>query len=397
MGFRLSSAAKGVGGAAVLATVAAGCLLPNGTADTIALAGSDTTQDVMAAISTYYNTTDNSDNDTLDNILSVEANPNVVNGDSQCGTITYHSPPGAGEVVAPNGSSAGRDALRTSVNNGDGCIDIARSSSGPRAIGQDLATFEYYALALDAVGWASASNRAPANLTLAQLQGIYNCTFTNWSQVGGTAGPIERYWPQAGSGTRAFFQSDVLGFDPTTLSSASCPAVQLTQENTGQVIATNGDQLTAIVPYSMANWIAHARGTVTDQRAGQTLRNLNGQALVTFPGGVATPNTGGPVNENNVKLVDPTPAYPGIRYVFNVVDSSTEHYEEGLRRIGFENDPPNQPGCGQNGVPECTYPGASPLCDDVLRETLRSYGFGPLNRTVSSHNLIGATCRQYTP
>ena len=34
---------------------------------------------------------------------------------------------------------------------------------------------------LDALGWASASTKAPANLTLTQLRGIYNCTFTDWS------------------------------------------------------------------------------------------------------------------------------------------------------------------------------------------------------------------------
>ncbi|MCY7299004.1 MAG: hypothetical protein LH616_07330, partial [Ilumatobacteraceae bacterium] len=50
-------------------------------------------------------------------------------------------PPGVGEFAAPNGSSAGRDALKVSINAGDACIDVARSSSGPRAIGSDLATF----------------------------------------------------------------------------------------------------------------------------------------------------------------------------------------------------------------------------------------------------------------
>ena len=53
------------------------------------------------------------------------------------------------------------------------------------------------------MGWSSASTLAPANLTRAQLQGIYNCTFTNWNQVGGSNGQIERYWPQSGSGTRS--------------------------------------------------------------------------------------------------------------------------------------------------------------------------------------------------
>ena len=178
------------------------------------------------------------DKDSLDNILSVETNPNVVAGDEHCGNLTYHTPATPPEVLAPNGSGAGRDALKASVLAGNGCIDVARSSAGPRPVGtgagQDPASFEYYAYGLDAVGFSTASAAAPAaGLTLAQLQGIYNCTFTNWNQVGGANQVIERYWPQAGSGTRAFFQSDVLGFDPTLFSGGACAAVQLTQENTG--------------------------------------------------------------------------------------------------------------------------------------------------------------------
>ena len=180
-------------------------------------------------------------------MLSVEANgQRRWRATSTAAARTYHTPAGPGEVLAPNGSSNGRNALKASVQNGDGCIDIARSSGPPRAIGTDLATFEYYTYALDALGWATDSSKAPSNLTLTQLRSIYNCTFTNWNQVGGSAGVIERYMPQSGSGTYQFFRDDVLGFDPASFSGPSCPAIQFAQENSGQQISVNGDQQSGI-------------------------------------------------------------------------------------------------------------------------------------------------------
>ena len=56
--------------------------------------------------------------------------------------------------------------------------------------------------------------------------------------------------------------------------------MQLTQENTGTVIAANGDQQSGIVPFSGGNCIAMSTGAIPDQRAGQVIRNLNGQNIV---------------------------------------------------------------------------------------------------------------------
>lgn len=397
---------RAVGGAtALLAVVAiAGCDYgPDGDPDVIGIAGSDTTQDVMEGLSDLYNAdteynndtnTPEDDRDDLFNILSQQPTALAVPGDEHCGSRTYHAPPGAGEVAPPNGSSAGRDALRQSVLAGDGCIDIARSSAGPRAVGtgsgQDLASFEYYAFGLDAVGWSTASTLAPANLTHAQLQGIYNCTFTNWSQVGGQSGPIQRYWPQAGSGTRQFAQSDLIGFDPTTFSGPNCPAVVLTQENSGQTIAANGHQQTAIVPYSGANWVAQARGTAPEQRAGQEIGSLNGQNIIRTDDGQEElaardeefPTA--PVAEENVRLVDSTPDLPGIRFVFNVVDNTSVSYQSALRYVGFDNvtDGASSPLCGATR-------GTPPVIED--------YGFGRLTNTTGPRNLAGTHCRRYTP
>lgn len=370
-----------------LTALATACMPADGTPQTLTLAGSDTTQDVMNQIAARWNadTETNTDPDTAVNILAIQNTALTVPGDGDCGSITYKTNPGAGQVAPPNGSSAGRDALAASVNNGNGCVDVARSSATPRAVPPDNSTFEYYAFGLDAVAWASASAEAPSNITLDNLRKIFNCTFTNWNQVGGTAGAIKRYWPQAGSGTRAFFQSEVLGFDPTTVSGGSCPAVTLTEENTGATIAANGDTATAIVPYAGSKWIAQANGKSPDTRGGQTIRNLNGKNVIRLNGTKWEPNsaaTGGPVDESNVALVDPTPAYPGIRYVFNVIDSTGVTYSQAKRFIGFENI--------DKGA-------KSPLCKGSEATTLKDFGFGVLTATVAPNNVIGSTCRLFAP
>ncbi len=47
-------------------------------------------------------------------------------------------------------------------------------------------------------------------LTLEQLEMIYNGTYTNWNQVGGNNAPIIKYGRQSTSGTYAFFREHVL-------------------------------------------------------------------------------------------------------------------------------------------------------------------------------------------
>ncbi len=204
------------------------------------------------------------------NIHAAPSSPQTVPADTDhCQqSVTYAAPPvPVGDVLAPNGSGNGRNALvqgssyNPAVPN-NACVSIARSSGTPRTSATgDSTTFEYYAFALDGVSWASASLNAPAVLTPAQILGIYNCTFTNWAQVGGGSGPIQRFEPQPGSGTRSFFESAFLGgLDPTTISTPSCPAVitvqsngQPLEENTGKEVNSLFYQ-TAIIPHSAGQW-----------------------------------------------------------------------------------------------------------------------------------------------
>ena len=253
-------------------SVAAGLLITasppvHAASPNIVAVGSDTIQNVDDALLSGAG---------IYNIHAVPTSPVTVPADGlHCNTTnTYAGPPvPGGDVLAPNGSGNGREALKQgSYLNGaspnDGCVSIARSSGAPRANGgtpgangTDSSGFQYYAFAMDAVSWSSPSLNAPAVLTPAQLLGIYNCTYTNWAQVGGGNGQIQRYEPQPGSGTRSFFESALLGgLDPTTISTPSCPAVITTQanglpleENTGSEIdAVHYQQ--AIIPYSGGQW-----------------------------------------------------------------------------------------------------------------------------------------------
>jgi subtilisin family serine protease len=429
--------------------------------------------------------------------------PVTVPSDASCASVTYASAASPSSVAAPDGSDAGRDELRGSVagtypdptsDAGRGCVDIARSDLPPRPVGPDgdNASFEYYAFALDAVTWASPSLNAPANLTVAQLRAIYNCTDTDWSQVGGSPGQIQRFLPQASSGTRKFFISNVLaGADPTTVSTPSCPAViQDIEENTGtdlytpNILNPTGSDATfyqqAILPYSAGKFVFQAtnstnpsldvRGgvrpgglvptttgapavypvrwtgsawllnnatvvggtTVTDAvtnggtgtpppspvvtsasanftttaTVGQTVQGTNipaGAVITSIDSAtqihISIPTlasaTGGTltwgaavVSEFNPNLTSSTntTVFPGVRYLYDVVDTTEPSYPQAVAVVGFQDSP--------GGM-------VSPLCQGTDASTVRANGFldlaaltSPGGNTNGGH---GVTCRRQTP
>lgn len=334
-------------------------------------AGSDTTEAVMHDVLTRFAASPaNVDAVGVANIPAVPTGPGyVVPSDAACPSRTYvvsGSPPAS--YTAPNGSGAGRNALRDPTNLANGCIDIARSSSPPSA--SDPAGFRYFGFARDAVSWAAFNGgRAPVELTKNEIKGIYDCSFTNWNQVGGTAGPIQRYLPQSGSGTRAFFISNILdGADPTIVSSASCPAVKIVEENKGNEI-TPADRPGAIVPYSAGAWIAQANGAIANARSTSTIRAITVSGVVLKP--VAPPVFGkyapnGPVISGG--------DFPGVRTVYNVLDTDSLAYAEALRAVGFDSADP------VSGV-------RSPLCSGEMATVLETFGFTPL-----APNANGITC-----
>ena len=86
------------------------------------------------------------------------------------------------------------------------CIDCVRSSRAKGTAAAEAA-LTFYAQSRDAVAYAVIGNAyAPTTpLTTAQLKDIFECTITDWSQVGGQAGPIHVYLPPASAATLTFF------------------------------------------------------------------------------------------------------------------------------------------------------------------------------------------------
>ncbi len=361
--------------ACALTATAAGTALAvppsDGAVDQLTVVGSDTTQDVMGAIATRWNSdaVNAAPKDFLRNVRAFGGGTLTVPADGACASktwaITPTTPTGTQEQ-APTGSGAGKTRLAASVAAGDGCVDIARSSSGRGT--SDPATFEYYAFARDAVSWAAFPGASPAsrNLSLTQLRNIYNCTITNWSQVGGTNQQIQRYIPQSGSGTRSFFLSNVLGFDPTTITRANCPAVnQALPENDGSAVPAAG-RPAAILAYSASQWISQGNARTADLRAGSYVGKVAGQdPVLANANGTFSPRP---------NVYGETSTFVGARYVYNVLDRTSRQYTEAVRSVGF--------------VPGSGVAGASRLCSGAYAATVRSFGFAALPADAN-----GVTCR----
>ncbi|MFJ8039637.1 substrate-binding domain-containing protein [Kitasatospora sp. NPDC096147] len=264
-------------------------VLPN--AVDIVGTGSDTTAPYLAQVSADYNAS----------IAGAPASTPRLYSWDPLGSATITPKSGAATINRPNGSSAGVTALN---NNTATTVDFARSSRGPQT--GDTTDDLFVAFAKDAVTWSAKATggHAPANLTTAQLKGIYECTITNWSTVGGTAGTIKPFLPQNGSGTRTFFLKAIGGATPVT------PGACVTsgpQENTGTTAALN--DVDAIFPYSVASYISQVFGghsTPAENPGPLTLRNVNGVA---------------PVNASNT-INAPFAASAYGRVVYNVVRAS---------------------------------------------------------------------------
>jgi phosphate transport system substrate-binding protein len=338
-------------------------------------AGADVTDNVMKAVLANYATNPaNTAGDHTANIPSLPAAPYTVPADSTCEARTYvvaGNPPTT--YTAPASAGLGKTAYKDPTNLANGCIDIARSSSGPAA--GEPAAFRYFAFAKDAVTWAAfAGGHAPSSLTKSQIKGIYDCTFTDWSEVGGTSGPIQRYYSQSGSGTGKFFQTNILdGFDPTTVSGSGCPAVIPAQQSHGNLVAL-ADRPNAILPYSAGDWIAQANGAVTNFRANSTLRSITIGGTPQNP--VAKPVRGR--YAPNTAVIDGG-TFPGVRSIYNVLHTDAVAYTSALKAVGYDTANP------VSGF-------KSPLCHGELASILKTYGFTPLAADAN-----GITCALSTP
>ncbi|WP_406281354.1 PstS family phosphate ABC transporter substrate-binding protein [Embleya sp. NBC_00896] len=285
---RKTATVLGTAGAAMALVVGANA---SANAATYVNAGSDTLQNVTAALGSDYEANVDPGGNSW-----ITVNAGVPAGGQVTGKTACNTQYGPGTNAWPNGSSAGINALLaeragTSAN----CLNFARSSRGPKA-GTPETTLTFVRVAGDAVTWATKKAGAPSSLTSAQLKGIYNCSITNWNQINsGLSGQIQKHIPQLGSGTRQEFIDKVLGFDPTAASNGACAAtvIQTAQENRGD--APQITSLDAIIPYSQAAYgeqTTPASG-VTNHTNGFTPRGIDGKA----------PNAAGFVGNRSVYYV----------------------------------------------------------------------------------------------
>jgi ABC-type phosphate transport system substrate-binding protein len=224
--------------------------------------GSDTIQNVMDQFSHDYNASH-----TANKLYSWDAtNPTTGAIGDTIVTKATSTDSTTCSMPRPDGSSAGITALTTAnpTISGHPCIDFARSSRDRQPTDPPYAKggIAFVDLAGDAVTWAANSTtNAPANLTTAQLTAIYECTDTNWDQVGGKNAPIHAFIPQPGSGTRAFFLTALGNGTPITPGSCVSDDNGLLEENEGVNSVLAGPD--TIFPYSIGKWIAEADHSAT--------------------------------------------------------------------------------------------------------------------------------------
>jgi ABC-type phosphate transport system substrate-binding protein len=147
----------------------------------------------------------------------------------------------------PNGSGAGKSLLYGASNNPD--VDFARSSSGlsTAEVGANLQAFPF---ALDTLAMGvsnSVPSNAPASLTEKQIVGIYDGSIKNWSDVGGKPGVIAPKIPQAGSGTRSFFEGQLTAMNGGTKVTLATNVAEV-QEHDDAMVKNDPN---AIAPFSV--------------------------------------------------------------------------------------------------------------------------------------------------
>lgn len=221
--------------------------------------GSDTTTPVMNALSN-----------------TIEVNGTLVLGSYDAtGSANVETQNNSACIIArPNGSGAGRTALLASLAANNGCLQYSRSSSlNTAATGG--AQLTYVPFAVDAVTYAVTNNSiVPRELTLAQLQAIYQC---NPTYVGTAPNySIVPMLPQPGSGTRSFWETE-MGITDAQVTAGDFPCI--TDESGGNLIEEeNGTVLGQdnLIPYSIASWDAEESQVIGDVRGDSVLGVING-------------------------------------------------------------------------------------------------------------------------
>ncbi len=134
-----------------------------------------------------------------------------------------YSKKGTSVSVTGGGSGVGIAALI------DGSTDIAQASrkikfTEKQKLNEAGKTFKEVVIAYDAIAVVVNKNNGVAQLTRAQLEGIFTGKITNWKEVGGADMKIVVYSRETSSGTYEFFKSKVLKNKNYVSSVLSMPA-----------------------------------------------------------------------------------------------------------------------------------------------------------------------------
>jgi ABC-type phosphate transport system substrate-binding protein len=296
------------------------------------------------------------------------------------------------EIARPDGSSAGITALEANTeDDGDYCIDYARSSRAPESTDPDDIVFVPFAG--DAIAWSSPAGTSsdvspvPSTLTFTDLVDIYTCVDTTWNEVGGSSdAPIVPVLPQSGSGTRATFLLD-LGGGSTALTPGSCVVngtnstgdieenTGLSSPNAAQFDPSGVPAVDDIFPYSIGDYLA--QGTATDGVGGHA-SSIWGHGVMTLhdltnsSGTVEAPTT---TNSSSQPIINTS--YPYFqRDLYNVVRNGNGS----STTAAF----PTTPAYEATGLTAIFGPSGY-LCSNSTAATDRtSYGFYSLGRNCGS-------------
>jgi hypothetical protein len=346
-----------VGGLVASSLPAAAVTTAPSTVDTTLVgSGSDTTYDMMKALDKVYAGA----NGCATIWYTGETQP--FNG--TCSTNDLASGNGAEKISYPwvnDGHTTG--VQRYPVGSGNGVkelcyqglanirnVDYARSSSSSATTCSNL-TFVAYAK--DAVSWWHATkdkngdattSAKIASISKADLTKIYNGTYRVWSDLNGKAKdangvviddlatrPIKRYTVQAGSGTLAYWTSNIVApaaslpavmstpepsatpsASPTEVAPAS-PLYSTVQENTALPIYEAGHEADAIYFYSYGRYKMNAGIT------GSPNSYFGNSVANTYPLAEDALGKIDDVAPTNTSLVASSGAFPLARNVFNVL------------------------------------------------------------------------------
>jgi phosphate transport system substrate-binding protein len=218
-----------------------------------------------------------------------------------------------------------------------GCVDFARSSSGPGANASATGQLVYVPFALDAVTAATGPAVATTNAVATNIKDADLFTLADYTTMYGsclpvtpagstvsyvpdgtvtdaTHQPIHLYVPQSGSGTRNFWLAQMnvpAGTTPTCVHDHAFDSVNglfdgaQVEEHDGTVYAGDAD---GFGPFSIAQFVSQRNGH-NDRRHNAALHNIGG---VSPCGNATAPSSCQPSGTLNV-------SYPVRREVYNVM------------------------------------------------------------------------------